>query len=110
MIGIDLVKVERIARLADKQHFLEKTFSIREIEYAKAKGEIKFAETLAGIFAAKEAVLKALGTGIKDLNLSKLEILHGESGQPYCRLEDGRVVNVSISHDSGFAAAAAVVL
>jgi len=110
MIGIDLVKVERIAKVIENKKFLDKTFSKTEIEYARAKGEINFAQTLAGMFAAKEAVLKALGTGIVDLNLANVEILHSDLGQPYCKLEDGRVVNVSISHDGGMAVAAAMIV
>ncbi|MCL2555719.1 MAG: holo-ACP synthase [Firmicutes bacterium] len=108
MIGTDLINIERIKKAVESEYFLINTFSKNEIEYAKSRKD--YFESLAGIFAAKEAVLKATGTGIVDLRLNKIEILHNEKGQPYHRLNSDKLVNVSISHDSGFAIAVAMII
>jgi holo-[acyl-carrier protein] synthase len=83
--GIDLCGVERIRRmLADHgERFLERTFTEAEVAYARRR--IKgFEETLAGRFAAKEAVMKALGTGWREgVEFSGIEILNEPSGKPY---------------------------
>jgi len=108
MIGIDLIGIDRIKKACQSKVFLDNTFSFDELEYAKGKGD--FYQTLAGIFAAKEAVLKAVGTGIKDLCLNKVEIKRNENGQPHHKLDCGKQVFVSISHDGGFATAVAMIV
>lgn len=112
MIGIDIVSVERV-KLAAKRtpRFLERVFTVAEREYCEGKD----AESLAGIFCAKEAVYKALNlTGI---TICDIEICREKSGRPYAQLTkssaaktgfSGRV-EVSITHDGGFAAAVAFV-
>lgn len=80
MIGIDIVEVARIAELLKKQSFIEGVFTQNEYAYYLQKNER--AETLAGIFAAKEALLKSVGTGI-NLNLTSIEVAHTDNGQPY---------------------------
>ncbi len=99
-IGTDIVKISRIEKSVKSDHFLKRVFTQKEREYAKK------AESLAGIFACKEAYLKALGTGI-DRPLNEIEILHTEKGKPYVNGVDN--CDVSISHDGEYAIAAAII-
>ncbi|MGC9063308.1 MAG: holo-ACP synthase, partial [bacterium] len=63
MLGIDLISINRIERaIKRRSHFLERVFSQKEIE--EIKDRRNFYEALAGKFACKEAVIKALGGGI----------------------------------------------
>ena len=117
-IGIDLVKIDRIDK-AGKDHpgFLERVFTEREREYCARQ---KYpAQHYAGRFAAKEAVLKAIGTGWSaGVKWTDIEVLHGEGGGPIVNLS-GRVkdlmdlrgvkqVFLSYSHDEGYAVAQVV--
>lgn len=111
MIGIDMVKVADVAKKSDA--FFRGAFTESEREYIESKRN--GAETAAGIFAAKEAVLKALGCGLSG-GIRNVEILHGESGAPFARLAGkaeellaGRKLFVSISHTDGTAVAAAYI-
>jgi phosphopantetheine--protein transferase-like protein len=78
--GVDIVKVERFEK--NNPRFTERVFSAREQEYLAGKG----AETMAGLFAAKEAVAKAMGTGFAGFFPCDIEILHDENGKPYVKL------------------------
>jgi holo-[acyl-carrier protein] synthase len=117
-IGVDLVKIDRIDK-AGKNHegFLERVFTEREREYCSRQ---KYpAQHYAARFAAKEAVLKAIGTGWSaGIKWTDMEILHGEGGGPIVNLS-GRVkdlmdlkgvkqVFLSYSHDEGYAVAQVV--
>ena len=83
-IGIDLCGIERMRKLADDPRFLDRYFTEGERAYVRSKGQ-GAAQTLAGLFAAKEAVCKALGTGIA-FSLRDIEVFHTELGQPQIRL------------------------
>ncbi len=119
-IGIDLVKIDRIDK-AVKNHpgFLERVFTEREREYCVRQ---KFAaQHFAGRFAAKEAVLKAIGTGWSaGVKWTDMEVLHGEGGGPIVNIS-GRVkdlmdlrgvkqIFLSYSHDEGYAVAQVVLV
>ncbi len=81
--GIDLVEVSRIERLAREhgERFFERCFSQRELEYARAGARTH--EHLAARFAAKEAVLKALGTGwSQGVGWTDVEVERDEFGRP----------------------------
>lgn len=102
-IGVDLISVRKFGKIkrADYKPW-SRVFSPREWKYAF--GDASSAEHLAGIFAAKEAAMKATGfTGVK--NYRKFEITHALSGAPKINIKGGKV---SISHDRN--AAIAVVL
>lgn len=113
MIGIDITEISRIAAAIEKQSFYEKVFTKNEREYYETNG--KKAETLAGFFAAKEAVSKALGTGINGFSLLDIEVSHLSGGKPYVTLFNGakdllsgRSAEISISHSAGVAVAVCV--
>lgn len=79
-IGCDIEKVNRIALSSDG--FFEKYFTQKEREYANSKA--KPMETFTGMYCAKEAFVKALGTGFDgSVFLSEIEILHDNNGAPY---------------------------
>lgn len=119
-IGVDLVKINRIDK-AGKNHpgFLERVFTEQERAYCSKQ---KFpAQHYAGRFAAKEAVLKAIGTGWSaGIKWTDMEVLHGEGGGPIVNIS-GRVkdlmdlkgvkqVLLSYSHDEGYAVAQVVLV
>ena len=110
-IGIDLCEITRMQRLLDENHSLRRMFTEAEQAYIASKAA-SAAQTMAGMFAAKEAVLKALGTGLT-IPMTDIVITHTELGQPVASLtgkaaELGGTVMISITHDAGMAAAFAV--
>jgi len=115
-IGIDIVEISRIERPAGNERFYTDFFSDEEMEVFKG---CKYApQTIAGRFAAKEAVLKALGQGLGGMPLCEISIAKLASGQPEVRLygeakrkaeELGvKRIHISISHDGDYAIAQAV--
>jgi holo-[acyl-carrier protein] synthase len=111
LIGIDIVDVSRIEALKRRHgiHFLRRVFTDWEIMYAERKK--RSSETLAGRFAAKEAVFKALGD--PKLNWKDVEILNDKEGKPCCVIlsPQGKKIDVhiSISHVKNYAVANAIV-
>ncbi len=117
-IGIDLVKIDRIDK-AGKNHsgFLERVFTARERAYCSRQKSP--AQHYAGRFAAKEAVLKAIGTGWSaGVKWTDIEVLHGDGGGPIVNIS-GRIkdlmdlkgvkqILLSYSHDEGYAVAQVV--
>jgi holo-[acyl-carrier protein] synthase len=77
--GVDLIEIDRIEIVLSRQGkaWLERIFTPAEQEYCG-----KRAESLAGRWAAKEAVAKALGTGIGDVSWTEIEILGDEQKAP----------------------------
>ena len=101
--------------LLENQHFLERCFLPEELDYVRSKGKTA-AQTLAGLFAAKEACCKALGTGIA-FPLTDIRIDHTPEGMPFYRLTgqperllEGRSITLSITHEAGMAAAVCLIL
>ena len=83
-IGIDTIEVSRIERqiLKEKKFFIKNIFTDKEIEYCETKIKNK-AQNYAARFAAKEAFLKAIGTGLRDgLKWKEIEIENDELGKP----------------------------
>ena len=110
-IGIDLCEIARMQRLLDENRSLRRMFTESEEAYIRSK-HATAAQTMAGLFAAKEAVLKALGTGMS-VAMTDIVIGHTELGQPVVILtgkaaEFGGTVMISITHEAGMAAAMAV--
>src|ERR1700759_52469 len=86
--GIDIVETERVKRLVDEhgQRFLDRCFTRAEQEYCALSAK-RYHEHLAGRFAAKEAVLKVLGTGWRGgIQWTDIEVLREPSGQPRIKL------------------------
>ena len=112
-LGLDLCEVCRIEKLITDGRFLERFFTDDEAAYIRGKGK-NAAQTAAGIYAAKEALAKALGTGIT-FSLKEVGVCHDEAGQPgyslsgtAAELAGGDRFLLSISHDGGIAAAVCV--
>ena len=105
-IGIDLVAIKRFQKLkAGDYKAWKHVFTVREWTYAFRAHHAHVAEHLAGMFAAKEAAMKASGkVGIE--NLKTFEIAHTTQGAP--RLNK-RGYHVSISHDHAYAIAVVLV-
>lgn len=80
-VGIDIIEISEIPTGERQNSFLEKFFSEKEIEYINTKA--KKEQTIAGIFASKEAFLKALELGIGKIMLKTVEVLHKPNGAPY---------------------------
>src|ERR1700677_1249531 len=86
--GIDIVETSRIRNLVEEhgQRFLDRCFTLDEQSYC-AKNPKRYFEHLAGRFAAKEAVLKVLGTGWRGgIAWTDIEICPEPSGQPKVKL------------------------
>ena len=117
-IGVDIVEVARIKESLSKEVFMKRVFTPGEIDYCqnKANAHIHFA----GRFAAKEAILKALGTGLSGLKWTDIEVLPDKIGVPlvYLGITASRIaekqgiteVLVSISHCDNYAVAYATAL
>lgn len=115
-IGTDIIEVSRIEKNIHKhgQKFLDKIFTQNEQTYCKTFR--KSGRNFAGRFAAKEAVVKALGTGLSEgLDWLDIEILNDQQGKPYLVFSDAfrarfenPVIHVSISHCHEYATATAV--
>ena len=127
MVGIDLIKVDRIRSVISKEG-KTKIFTKNEINYADKKSEIikesdncsEREYSYAGCFAATEAFLKAIGIGIGGhISLLDIEINHNELGAP-CIVVNTKIKNelerlrkhsifLSISHDGGNAIAIVII-
>lgn len=93
-IGTDIVEVERIRKLDSLEKFADKILSLNELEVFKSQIDEKKVTFLAKQFAAKEAVSKALGTGIgKDIRFNQIEILRNSDGKPYLN-DDGMITTI----------------
>ena len=109
--GVDITEVRRLRQAAEKwgDEFLNRVFTRRELVNAKTRGS--WYQHLAGRFAAKEAVFKALGD--KDLSWKDVQILNDKEGKPHCLILNGRAkkidVHISISHVKTYAVASAVI-
>lgn len=106
--GIDIVTIDRIRKLAKHPQFMEKVFTEKEQLYIMNAPNAE--ERMAGFFAAKEAISKALGTGIGKLSFLDMEIDHTENGEPFvCFTKDmDEEVDISISHERDVAVAIAM--
>ncbi|MBO8164049.1 MAG: holo-ACP synthase [Brevibacillus sp.] len=121
-IGIDMVEIERIAALLNRQpRALQRLFSEREQAHFPKASPSRFAEYAAGRFAAKEAAAKALGTGIgADAGFADIEVLPGERGKPRLVVSETVLAalfadwrrlcfHLSITHDKTYALAQVII-
>lgn len=120
-IGVDIIEIERVRQaIQNNKNFLSKLFTERELDYFISRN--MNSEVIAGNFAAKEAVSKALGTGIRGFSFKDIEILRNELGKPEVILHNGANlignklvennnslrVHLSISHNNSSAIAYSV--
>lgn len=106
-IGTDLIEIKRVRQAAERTPgFLRRCFTEEERAYWEGKNQRP--EVLAGLFAAKEAAVKALGGGF----IREVEVFHEKSGAPSLRFHgktalkaEGLRAFVSITHCKAYAAA-----
>lgn len=113
-IGCDLCQISRMEALLADTAFLQRYFAPQEQAYIKGRG-LGAAASMAACFAAKEALVKALGCGFSGIRLEDICVLHQENGAPYYLLLDTAFAaaqqvgvsnsHLSISHDGGQALA-----
>ncbi|MBS6183467.1 MAG: holo-ACP synthase [Clostridium celatum] len=106
-IGTDIIEIERINRaINNTPMFLEKIFTKRELDELN-KSTLRV-ESVAGNFAVKEAVSKAVGTGMRGFSFNDIEVFRDELGKPIVEVSDkvkdiikvdNYTFNVSISHN-----------
>lgn len=116
-VGIDITEIKKIEDSIQSEAFQRKVFTPAELN--AVDGFKNKVEHLAGKFAAKEAFMKAIGTGIwQEVWFAQIEVLNDEAGKPYikvngeaearlkqCRSEK---IHVSISHSGGMAVAVVI--
>ena len=112
-IGTDIIEIDRVRKLAEGTKFMERFFTAAERAYLLNKKP----ESTAGYFCAKEAVVKALGTGFSGFKWTDVEIIKVNS-VPGVVLSGGaleiskdkgiRMIHLSISHSREYATATAI--
>ncbi|MGM9533264.1 holo-ACP synthase [Intestinibacter sp.] len=118
-IGIDIIEIDRIEKVLKRTpRFLERNFTEKEVEYFK-QNNLR-SESIAGNFAAKEAISKAIGTGVRGFNLKDIEILRDDLGKPIvntynnlneiCIKYSVKEIKVSISHSENYAVANSLII
>ena len=115
--GIDLIEIARIEEVVSRhgKHYLERIYTPAELDQCGRR-----AESLAGRFAAKEAVAKALGSGIGDVSWKEIEVLGDEQNAPVLTLHGTagqrakelglEIWSVSISHSQSHSVAFVVAI
>ena len=112
-LGNDIIEIERIRQAIERSSsFVERVYTPHEIDYCESRNKGIY-ESFAGIYAAKEAFIKALGTGMRHGSWQDIEIYHDELGAPLIRLQDTfkniyetsgcTNIHVSISHCKEYA-------
>ena len=118
-IGNDIIEIERVEKAILKEGFKNKVYTQKELENIEKRGNRT--ETYAGIFSAKEAISKAIGTGVREFSLTDLEILNDDLGKPYVVVsekldkilknkKESYQIEISISHSKKYATAMAIII
>jgi len=113
-MGIDFVSVSRITHWLQNEALCQRFFHPEELRYIHSSG-VQAARSLAARFAAKEAFVKALGSGFAGLFLKDIRVKNEQSGRPQLILEGSafdamigigaRWVHMSLTHEGDLAAA-----
>jgi holo-[acyl-carrier-protein] synthase len=118
-IGIDIIEIERIDRAINRNNkFLDRIFTNKEKDYFK---QVNYSITsIAGNFAAKEAAVKAIGTGIRGFKWIDIEVQRDSFGKPMIQLYNqaremaqGRGISeilITISHSRDYAVAQSIAM
>lgn len=114
-VGVDLVDVSRLRDAPSRERLLARLFTAGELQ--DCRGAHRW-QSLAARFAAKEAVVKALGTGLRGMRWHDIEVVRDDLGRPQVRLTGGAArraailgvsaVFISLSHTQTHAMAQAV--
>ena len=107
-IGVDIANVNRFRNLNNKEKFIEKIFTKREIGFCQSK--VNAAERFAARFAGKEAVIKAFTPHNRKLYLKDIEIIkENEFPEVIVNNTKGFSIKLSLSHEHDYAMAFALV-
>ncbi len=114
-VGVDVIEIPRVAQVLARhpERFLARVYTVEEAAFCRGR-----ISELAARFAAKEAVMKALGTGARGLAWREIEILPNRRGKPLVYLHGAarrrgdaiglRGIDVSLTHDADLAMAVVV--
>ena len=114
-VGIDMIAIPRVQAVIERHdgRFLRRVYTPEEVAFCRGR-----VPELAARFAAKEAVMKALGTGVRGVAWREIEVLPDRRGKPliylYGRAKERadkiglRALDVSLTHERDFAVAAVV--
>lgn len=113
-IGIDIVETARIKKTMEKEHFLERFFTFEERVYCESRKSQKYASYSAR-FAAKEALVKAFGSGFRQGKFTDISVENDEMGCPSILLKGHylelmqqkkvKKIHLSLSHSKQWAIA-----
>ncbi|WP_337807654.1 holo-ACP synthase [Phascolarctobacterium succinatutens] len=113
-VGCDIIEIERIARAIKSESFIRRVFTAEEAAYCQRRGQ-QVAASFAARFAAKEAVLKALGTGLREGSLQEIAVDNDGLGKPLVQLSGHfamlakqlgvKNIQISLSHSRELATA-----
>ena len=113
-IGCDIIEIERIVRAIKRESFIQRVFTAKEAAYCQSRGQ-QAAASFAARFAAKEAALKALGTGLREGSLQEIAVANDALGKPLVQLSGHfaalsrqlgvKNIQISLSHSRDFAVA-----
>lgn len=110
--GVDIIEIDRIQRVLERwgDRFLRRIYTVEEASYCRGR-----AQNLAARFAAKEAAMKALGTGLRGVGWRDIEVVRNEAGAPSLVLHGRarvraealgvRELALSLSHSRNYAVA-----
>lgn len=113
-VGCDIIEIERIARAIKSESFIRRVFTAEEAAYCQRRGQ-QAAASFAARFAVKEAVLKALGTGLREGSLQEIGVDNDGLGKPLVQLSGHfamlakqlgvKNIQISLSHSRELATA-----
>lgn len=106
-VGCDIIEIKRVAKAIEREAFVKRVFAASEIAYCRSRGQ-QAAASFAARFAAKEAVLKALGTGLRGGELTEIVVTNDALGKPQVELSGYHLqlarklgtaqIHISLSH------------
>ena len=118
-IGVDLIQVARMNHWVSQGGLIERFFHHKEVDDAASRGEAAMAASLAARYAAKEALAKAIGTGLKHFKLREVQVVNDPHGKPEILLHGeaakimeefgGKRIHLSLTHELDNAIAMVVI-
>lgn len=111
-VGVDVIEIERVRAVLRRhpERFLERVYTPGEVKHCRGR-----VSELAARFAGKEAVMKALGTGVRGIGWREIEILPNRRGNPLVLLHGNALkrgeslglvtIDISLSHSRDYAVA-----